>query len=175
MDDGPTDSRPVQYLFYRSFPIDVAMVGGTTADSELKNSKTIRSVPDSNWASPEVKLNGAIRAVVDDDSHSPTVSGETSLPSREPLTEPVEGLSEEGRRGGAKVEIKPQQDIHPDEGRDKQRLGSLSFSENDSVWSERGASCRFLGLPEIFPRLFDGSFNHINRHVERSRKLVDKP
>ena len=31
MDDGPTNSRLVQYLFYRSFPIDVAMVRGTTA------------------------------------------------------------------------------------------------------------------------------------------------
>ena len=56
MDDGPTNSRLVQYLFYRSFPNDVAMVRGTTADSELKNSKTIRSVPNSNWVSARLFL-----------------------------------------------------------------------------------------------------------------------
>ena len=84
------------------------------------------------------------------------------MPSQESLTEPVEGLSKEGGGGGTEVEIKPQQNIHPDEGGHKDGVGSLSFSENDSVWSECGAPRRFFGLAEISPRVFDGLFDHIN-------------
>ncbi|MFI5224873.1 MAG: hypothetical protein ACHQX3_11645 [Nitrospirales bacterium] len=84
-------------------------------------------------------------------------------------------MSEEGGRGGAKVEIKPQQNIHPDQSGHEERLGSLSFGENYGVRSERGAPSRFFGLAEILTRLLDGVFDHINRNVECSRKLVDKP
>ena len=96
------------------------------------------------------------------------------MPSRESLTEPVEGLSKEGGGGGTEVEIKPQQNIHADEGGHKDGLGSLSFGQNDGVRSERGAPRRFFCLAEISLRVFDGLFDHINRHFERSRKLVDK-
>ena len=68
------------------------------------------------------------------------------MPSHESLTEPVDGLSEEGGGEGAKVEIQPQQNIHPDQSGHEERLGSLSFGENDGVWSERGAPSRFFGL-----------------------------
>ena len=74
------------------------------------------------------------------------------MPSHEPLMEPVQRLSKERARAGTKVEIKPQQNIHPDESGHEDRLGSLSFGENDGVRSERGAPSRFLGLTEILAR-----------------------
>ena len=50
-----------------------------------------------------------------------------TAPSYKSLTEPVEGLSKEGGGGGTEVEIKPQQNIHADEGGHKDGLGYLSF------------------------------------------------
>ena len=40
--------------------------------------------------------------------------------------------------------------------------------------SQRRAPSRLLGLPEKSLRLIDGLFNHINRHLERSRKHGDE-
>jgi hypothetical protein len=53
-------------------------------------------------------------------------------------------------------------------------LRYLSFGNNDAVRSESGAPSRFFGLAEMSLRVFDGLFDHVKRHVERSRKLVDK-
>ena len=98
-----------------------------TSDSELSHTGAIGSVEEFDCVSFKIEADGAIRTVVDDDSHSPTVSGKFTVPSHEPLTEPVEGLSEERGGGGAKVEIEPQQNIHSDESGDKDGLGSFSF------------------------------------------------
>ena len=59
---------------------------------------------------------------------SPTERRKYTVPSRESLTEPVEGLSKEGGGGGTEIEIEPQQNIHSDEGGHKDGLGSFSFS-----------------------------------------------
>ena len=60
----------------------------------------------------KIEADGAIRTVVDDDSHSPTERRKFTASSLESLTEPVEGLSKEGGGGQTEVEIKPQQK-HP--------------------------------------------------------------
>jgi len=93
----------------------------------LNNAGAIGSVEVFECVSFKIEANGAIRAVVDDDSHSPTVRRKFTAPSHESLTEPVEGLSKEGGGGGTQVEIKPQQNIHSDEGGHKDGLGYLSF------------------------------------------------
>jgi hypothetical protein len=97
------------------------------SDSELSNSQPIGAVEEFDRVSFKIEADGAIRTVVDDDSHSPTERRKFTAPSLESLTEPVEGLSKEGGGGQTKVEIKPQQNIHADESGHKDGLGYLSF------------------------------------------------
>jgi hypothetical protein len=122
----------------------------------------------------KIEADGSIRAVIDDESGSSTERRKFTVPSREPLAKSIDGLSKEGVGGGTEIEIDPQQSIHSDEGGHKDGLGSLSFREDNGVRSELGAPRFFFCLTDVSLRIFDGSFNHINLHVERNGELVDK-
>ena len=86
-------------------------------------------------------------------SSSSTERRKFTVPSHKSLTEPIEGLSEEGVGGGTEIEIKPQQSIHADEGGHKDGLRYLSFRENDRVRPERGAPRSFFCLTDVSLRV----------------------
>ena len=146
------------------------------SDSELSNSQPIGAVEEFDRVSFKIKADGAIRTVVDDDSHSPTERRKfLRAILRSSLMEPVEGRAR--KVAGAKRRSKSSRSKTSTPMRAATKMGwgiCLSVSMY-SVRSEGGAPRRFLRLAEIFPRLLDSMVDRINRNIDRNRKLVDKP
>ena len=140
-----------------------------------------------NWATPiegliqyldcfafKIEPNGAVWAEVDDKPNRPTISGKHTFPSRQPLLQSIHSLRDVGHRIKCMVQVQAQQTLNANHRSDKQRLRSLSLSEDDGVRSKRLSPINFLSFSEILLSQLHGSPNDIRRHFQRRRQSVNE-
>ena len=110
-----------------------AGAGGPLRESPRNCAKAVSSVEELGWVALEIEADGAIGAVVDNEPHWATEGRETAAPSCELVTKTVERLLYKGDGSSRQVEVDAQKYVDADERGDKERFGTTSFGDDDSV------------------------------------------